>query len=80
MHTACFWMVSSLANFYTLKMETVYSSEIFVDFCETTGHCIAEDKTLHMEFCLDIGNKLTCKSFMKYFVFLCLRYDGAVDI
>jgi hypothetical protein len=47
---ACYMLLSWLAHFYTLKMETIYSSETSVDFYRT-AHYIPEDRRLHNNRC-----------------------------
>jgi hypothetical protein len=43
---ACFMLVSSLVYFYTLKKETMCSSEKSADFHQATRRYIPEDKIL----------------------------------
>jgi hypothetical protein len=43
---AAFALVSCLADFSSVKMEVICSSETSVDFQWTTWRCIPEDKTL----------------------------------
>jgi hypothetical protein len=42
----CILLVACLAYFSTLKMDAVYSSEMSVNFYQTTWHHIPEDSTL----------------------------------
>jgi hypothetical protein len=47
----CFMLVSCSAYSSTLKMETILSSEMVVDFQWTTQHYIPEDSTFHNHHC-----------------------------
>jgi hypothetical protein len=47
----CFVPVSCLAYTSTLKMEATYSSEMSVDFQQTTQPYNPEDRTLHIHRC-----------------------------
>jgi hypothetical protein len=43
-------LVSCLAYFSTLKMETIFSSEASVDFQQNIRHYIPEDRTLNDDY------------------------------
>jgi hypothetical protein len=60
---ACFLLVSHLIYFsLIMKMGAVYSSKISIDFCQTIGHSIPEDSSLHRLYFLPC---LTCSSVLK---------------
>jgi hypothetical protein len=49
-----FMLVSFLAYYFILKMETTYSSETTVDIQRTARHYISEDRT-HHEICFNLN-------------------------
>jgi hypothetical protein len=68
-----FTLVSFSAYSLTLKMEVICSSEMSVDFHQTTWRCILEDDTLHTHRCENLKfykNKLFHKL---VHIYLCVK-------
>jgi hypothetical protein len=62
-------IVSCSAYFYTLKMETICSSETSVDFERTTRRYIPDDSTLHNHRCENLKSYKFILSFLLGLIF-----------
>jgi hypothetical protein len=56
---ACLLLVSCWGYSYTLKMETIRSSEASVEFYQTTRHYNSEDRTLYSHRCENVKSNET---------------------